>query len=120
MPTPDMLKRTMALLQRNDWRVAQVRLTAFPGIPVSTPDPSWWSEVTGQEPDDTTVSTKKLTATAFGPFANGKLSLEVRPERIDWRMDPEDVELDTLITEPRIPDIAAFDDAVRPFSELCR
>ena len=110
----------MPLLQRNEWRAAQLRLTVFPAIPTDAPDPAWWKEATGQEPDEVNISLKKTTALVTGPFANGKLVLEIQAGRIDWRLQAEEAEIATLIAEPHIPDIAAFDEALRPFVDVCR
>jgi hypothetical protein len=113
--------RGMALLPRSEWKAVQLRLTVFPSRP-QTPNSvaEWWEVSVGAEPDDVTVNLKKSVGSAVGAYAGGKLTLECQASRIDWRLDPHDVEVESLISEPRIPDLGPYADLIGPFSAVGR
>lgn len=68
-----------------DWRVEQLRLTAFPLKDFRDPDPNWWGKVVGSSPEIKTIQTGVGIREA-GPIKNGysNLVLDVQATRIDW------------------------------------
>jgi hypothetical protein len=66
------------------WETQVLRLTAFPGPGFTAGDPSWWADLVGQPPESRLAQPRKGLYSTEGPFENGKLSLTIQFNRIDW------------------------------------
>jgi hypothetical protein len=71
----------------SNWWIANARLTAFVAPDAIVP-PTLWQAVLGEEPETTIVQREAALRIESGPFAEGKLTLQVQPIRIDWVHEP--------------------------------
>jgi len=73
-----------------DWRVEQIRLTLFSARDYRSPPPTWWRDLTGQEPASQTIQSG-IGVQHVGPFRDNycQLVLDVKPSRVDWLMTSE-------------------------------
>jgi hypothetical protein len=108
----------MARFGREDWTVAQLRLTAFPVVPLQPKGDASWAKVPGFEPDELNVKKGEVTATTASP--DGKLSLQIQSSRIDWLVQPADIEIPDLLADPRFPEIGPVDPSLARFGHLVR
>lgn len=77
-----------------DWKVALLRLTAFPqpGAVVNVSD--WWEAIVGKLPENQTQQPRTNQITVSGEYEAGVLVLDVQPLRLHWRyeaVDPEEL-----------------------------
>lgn len=74
-----------------DWRVEQLRLTAFLSQNLLELQPNWWREIVGVESAAKTVQ-RGVLAQEHGPLPDGycQLTLAIQPaiSRVDWFMTP--------------------------------
>ncbi len=76
----------MANFGLNEWQVESLRLSAFL---VNTIDPEqkhFWESLVGNMPDELRSQPQQQLVTEEGPFLNGRLRVEVRRNRFDWRL----------------------------------
>lgn len=95
-----------------EWRVASARLTVFVAPDTVVPS-TLWRDVVGEDPESSVVQRATATKTESGPFADGILTLQVQPMRVDWLQEPVGP-----ATEGAPPVLGAFPDAAEPLVEL--
>jgi hypothetical protein len=66
-----------------EWLVANARLTVFV-MPDAVVPPGLWQAIVGEEPETSVTQRASATRIETGPYAEGKLTLQVQPIRIDW------------------------------------
>lgn len=92
------------------WQADNLRLTIF-----RTPSKSSeiWQDFTGESPEEKTVLAKADTVREQGPYKGGRLTSEVRPDRIDvvYGADPE--------SDSAIPFIGPCEAVYEGFAEAC-
>lgn len=66
------------------WQSQSLRVTAFPSPEAQVGEVSWWSELTGGQPDERTSRPKTGSLREQGAFERGRLGLSIEPERVDW------------------------------------
>lgn len=99
------------------WKAESVRLTAFPMPPFSPEKVTWWTDMAGLPPE-TQVSQPRIGGLKEeGAWEQGRLCLEMQPNRIDWHFLP-------VVTddagEKGVPVIGPFPDAVLKFIDMGR
>ena len=67
-----------------DWQAESLRLTVFPVPGTRDPEPTWWADLVGNSPDARTLRPKVGEFHEEGLFKDRKLTLAIRPNRIDW------------------------------------
>lgn len=85
-----------------DWQVLNARLTVFLA-PDTTVPLTLFRDIVGEDPENSTFQRTISTRIETGPFADGTLSLQVQPMRIDWLHEP----LGTMTEGPH-PTLGAF------------
>lgn len=73
---------------RPTWEVESLRLTAFLIDPVA--EQKWWAELLGGEPERSVTDRRAQTQQDQGSFANNRLTLLVRGNRVDWVLSPKE------------------------------
>lgn len=92
------------------WEAESLRLTLFAGASAPLPDPSWWLELFGEQPQTRVQSPKLSQLEERGPLGAGMLVLKTSPGRIDWLFTPVMQEGEGPPGE--LPGIGTFDDAI--------
>jgi hypothetical protein len=88
----------------SDWQTGLLRLTAFYNPEISFDTQDWWEKVVGTEPETHTSRQRGQQIISEGAFENGKLTLIIQPDRIEWRyvivedISETEVEFQTLGT----------------------
>lgn len=70
-----------------EWFALTVRLSVFV-TPDTTAPATLWRNVVGDEPETSIFQRASATRIESGPFAEGKLALQIQPARIDWTHEP--------------------------------
>lgn len=74
----------MALPNLSEWHVELLRITAFLQFNDRAKEETWWQQLFGNPPETRTVRANEGLLQDEGPFFDGKLTMAVRPGRIDW------------------------------------
>jgi hypothetical protein len=101
------------LLPLSAWQALTLRLTVFPGPAAHVDECSgWWEAVARDSPEEVRSKPKTEKYQAEGPFAQGRLLLNVEPLRIDW--------IYTAIEDPDAPNpwIGPFEENLKEFQKL--
>jgi hypothetical protein len=68
-----------------DWQVRNLRVTAFPGPSAQfNQEPNWWAELMGEPPETSLRQSRREILEQEDHLENGRLSLTVQPNRINW------------------------------------
>lgn len=104
----------MDKLTLNHWQVENMRLSVFPVHPIDIVETRFWESLVGSPPDEQRFQRHQQLFTEEGPFVNGRLRLEARSNRLDWRL------IGNPPTEPtgEIPIIGCYSEIEQTFSEL--
>src|ERR1700683_1379228 len=105
----------MARFALADWQAEQVRLTVFPMPDATARSVAWWENVTGLQPDETTMSPKKGTALIQGALDPGRLILRWEPDRIDWVFAPLESDVNELIAARELPTLGPVTEIIGLF-----
>jgi len=97
-----------------EWHLAVARVSVFLS-PDGAVSPTLWQDVVGEEPETSLVQRATATRTASGPYADGSLSLQVQPMRIDWVLEPL-----PAMDSGAMPELGPFPTAAGPLLDLCR
>ncbi len=100
-----------------DWRVENLRLTAFLRSPEDRPGVGSWQELLGDEPKSSESRPREGLILEGGLCDQGWLTLEGGPIRIDWRLgiNPEDRQ-----TSLEIPSLGDFESVQAQFGILMK
>ncbi len=101
----------------NAWQAETLRLTAFPSSSAQVPDPTWWHDVVGEDPETRTSQPRQGKLREEGPLKDGKLILAVEPIRIDWLFGPSEKQQASL---EHFSTIGSFPEVLDIFIELMR
>ena len=91
----------------SDWHTQMLRLTAFPSEVASIGEWPWWAELVGQPPETKVLQPRRGVQRYEGPFADGKLILNIKLGRIDWlftAVEGPDMEAEGFSTVGALPD----------------
>jgi hypothetical protein len=119
--TPDPLPYKSIVMSRflvSDWRAEQTRLTVFPTPEATTRSAEWWQRITEREPDETTTNPKKGSALVHGVIDPGRLILKMEAERIDWVLEPLEMDVDELALAREIRTLGPAIEIIDSFSAL--
>jgi hypothetical protein len=97
------------------WEVDLLRLTIFTTAPLSAEMLSWWTSVTGVQPEATSSRATVGIHTVEGGYKHARLVLNIGPGRIDWMLVPP-----APSAENPTPVIGGYADTARLFSELLK
>ena len=70
----------------NDWQTESLRLSAFLVDVIDPTQTRYWESLVGNMPDELRSQPQQQLATEEGPFLNGRLRVEARSNRFDWRL----------------------------------
>ena len=93
-----------------------VRLTAFltPGTQLG--EPTWWSDLTGNQPETKTAKPSLNELQVIGPFGDRQLVLSAQLGRVDWLLTPKPSQ---SFEEPhQIASIGQFPESFASFEPL--
>ena len=76
----------MAKLNKGDWQVENLRFTTFLVSPINPGEIHFWENLMGKKPDEIRSQPQQLLVTEEGPFLKGRLHMEARNNRIDWKI----------------------------------
>lgn len=96
-----------------DWRVSSARLTVFVTPDTEVPN-TLWRDMVGEDPESSIIQRATSTRTETGPFADGTLTLQVQPMRVDWNYEPIGVGLHDGLP----PVLGAFPTAAGPLLQF--
>ncbi len=99
-------------LPLSKWEAQMLRLTVFPSPAADIVTHNWWEELVGEPPVDVRSQPRMGSRQEGGPFARGKLVLNIEPIRIDW--------LYTNVSDPNSPSVSVgpFEENLGLFQEL--
>jgi hypothetical protein len=98
-----------------DWQMASARFTVFVAPDTIVPS-TLWRDIVGEEPENSIVQRAVATKNENGPFAEGTLTLQVQPMRIDWVHEPSG-----MGSEGGLPPVlGVFPASAEPLLELGR
>lgn len=111
----------MPRLQLAEWRVEQLRLSAFPVVGSDASPSAWWEDAVGVAPEQTETNSKAGTASVSGAFGVGMLSLQREPARLDWRLTAADLppDLELLSLQPELPTAGSYEESRDGFVGVC-
>jgi hypothetical protein len=93
------------------WQVQNLRLTVFV-TKATIETQQWWENIFGTPAEKITTQPKQFLHQEEGPLENARMSLNINPGRIDWRLTATE-NLPELIKH--IPTISSFSDALTIF-----
>lgn len=104
----------MDKLRLSQWQVENMRLSVFPTRPIDLPQSNVWESLVGSPPDEQRFQRQQQLFTEEGAFLGGRLRLEARSTRLDWRL------IGDSPTEPTgdIPTIGSYNELEPQFREL--
>ena len=70
------------------WQAESLRFTAFLTPSADHGGTTWWREVVGDEPENTTTRSRGTEYSAEGSFEAARLVLSLKPRRVDWLLAP--------------------------------
>lgn len=85
-----------------------MRVTAFPGDVVPVEGLSWWDDAVGFPPETVVSRPRTGQYEAHGDFEGRRLTLRIKPGRIEWTLGPVVKEDE----EPSLPMLGAFPENV--------
>lgn len=88
---------------RDEWQAESLRLTVFLTDMIDPSESPFWESLVGRAPDEMRNVPRQQLATEEGPYLDGRLRVEVRQDRVDWRLsfDPRSPSL-------RLPTIGPY------------
>lgn len=79
----------MAESNRDEWQVENLRLSVFLVDAINPTEIRPWESLFGNAPDELRIQQQQQLVTEEGPFLNGRLRVEARNNRFDWRFFPD-------------------------------
>ena len=71
---------------RDEWQAESLRLTAFLSDMIDPAATPFWESLVGRAPDEIRSIPRQQMVTEEGPYSDGRLRVEVRQNRVDWRL----------------------------------
>ena len=105
----------MPELTLDQWQVENLRLSAFAVDPIAADAAHFWQSLVGSLPVDVRTQPQQQSSGAESPFERGRLRVELRLNRIDWRLLP-----DHTAPHERLPVVGPFDQLGQTFRDLMR
>ena len=98
------------------WQAENLRVTAFPVLPLDNEETGWWRAVAGEEPESRTAQVRIGLVQETGRIGNGRFSLTLNrlSDRVDWLFATEPTEQ----KQGGLPSCGAFPDAVDTFRSM--
>ncbi len=103
-----MTARPIGKLDAGKWQAETLRVTAFPSPAATIAEPTWWSDLTGETPENRTTRPRERVFIEQGSWGGRRLTLGMNPTRIDWVFGG--IEDDSPLT--------AFNDSLKALREL--
>jgi|GEM_PF-1843818 len=97
-----------------EWGIDSVRFSVFTDPNFVVP-PTLWRDCVGDEPETSTYQRANATKVEVGPFAEGRLTLQVQPMRVDWVHEPL-----VSLGQQGVSVLGPFPDAADPLLDLSR
>ena len=72
------------------WQPGLFRLSVFPSPVAQIGEPTWWSDLVGEQPEKRTSQPRTGGFRDEGEYEGNKLVLSVQPLRIDWMLVPQE------------------------------
>ena len=104
----------MGIQDPSTWLVQVLRFTAFPQYNDRAKEEGWWEVVVGAPADSRTIKPKENLFQDDGEFGDGRLSLAIRPGRVDWVWSANVFADLTAVT---IPSLGSFPKTLGTFRE---
>ena len=79
----------MAKHSMGDWQAETLRLSAFLVQPIVPAEMRFWEPLVGRAPDEVSSRPQQQLVMEQGPLLTGRISVEARNNRIDWRLFPD-------------------------------
>ena len=79
----------MAESSRDEWQVESLRLSVFLVDAINLTETRSWESLVGNAPDELRIQQQQQLVMEEGPFLNGRLRVEARSNRFDWRFFPD-------------------------------
>ena len=93
----------------SEWIAQSLRATPFPRADAEVTPDGWWQHVLGEAPESQTIRPREGERREEGTFLGARLTLNVQPDRIDWKLSP---------TISGVEDLEGFP-AVGSFQNIC-
>lgn len=103
----------MASSESIQWQTEGLRLSAFVSTPVNPTEMNFWERLIGDPPDEVHRRPREQLFKEEGLFFEGRLSVEARKDRIDWRLrhDPKNL-------SDELPIVGPYETLVERFRQL--
>ena len=103
----------MTDLNLKDWQAENLRLSVFMVDPIDPLQTRSWERLVGSVPDELRTQPPQQLVTEEGPFLNGRLRVETRGNRFDWRLFPDLKQLNSSFEFPSLGSYAAAEEGFR-------
>ena len=92
----------MTDINLKDWQAENLRLSVFMVDPIDPLQTRSWERLVGSVPDELRTQPPQQLVTEEGPFLNGRLRVEARGNRFDWRLFPDLKQLNSSFEFPPV------------------
>ena len=103
----------MTDIDLKDWQAENLRLSVFMVDPIDPLQTRSWERLVGSVPDELRTQPPQQLVTEEGPFLNGRLRVEARGNRFDWRLFPDHKQLNSSFEFPSLGSYAASEEGFR-------
>ena len=97
----------------NEWEPISFRLTAFLVEAIVPSEMMYWESLVGRPPGNRNNNPQQQLTTEMGPFLEGQLHFEARPNRFDWNLI-----IDPSMSSPEPPSLGLYKEVESQFQEL--
>ena len=97
----------------NDWHAESLRLSAFLVDSTTPAETHYWQLLLGKAPEEQRNQPQQQLYTEEGSFLSGRLRIQARPNRLDWRLFP-----DPNNPPVEIPSLGSYSPLENRFREL--
>lgn len=98
-----------------DWQAESLRHTSFLLQPVEPTEKNFWELLVGKQPDQRISRANERLTIEEGPFSTGRLHVELRSDRIDWRFT-----FDQNSSPANLPTIGSYEEVRGDFQDLLK
>lgn len=96
-----------------DWQAENLRLSVFLVDPIDPLQTRSWEDLVGSMPDELRTQPPQQLVTEEGPFLHGRLRVEARNNRFDWRLFPNPKQINPSFEFPSLGAYAALGESFR-------